>query len=188
MAKTNPVLPSEDSHPVLCRADAPPAAGGEEKGGLRRRRSRLKRYFDVFIMVNECPWRRRKADRPEERRVLARSTGVSAHRSRSAPRGPRSREAREGLAADPAPWKRRMKEGVQDQGMPPKFWVPHDADVGTLNRHQSLHLWTPPLFRPTSRHPGIKKPPGRGTNRRLAAVSETAGVQVERLRGWIGGD
>ncbi|UEC43539.1 MAG: hypothetical protein METHAR1v1_1490006 [Methanothrix sp.] len=48
--------------------------------------------------------------------MLARSTGVSAHMLRSAPRGPRSREAREGTADDSAPWKRRRKEGVEDRG------------------------------------------------------------------------
>ena len=89
---------------------------GGAKGGLRRRRSRPRRYFDISINFNECHQRRRKADRPEDRRVLARSTGVSARRSRSALRGQGSREAGEGLADDPAPRNRRAKEGVEDRG------------------------------------------------------------------------
>lgn len=71
--------------------------------------------FGKFININKYYWRRRKSDRPEDRRVLGRSTVVSVRRFRSAPRGQRSREAGEGLAADPAPWKRRKKEGVVDR-------------------------------------------------------------------------
>ncbi|UEC43537.1 MAG: hypothetical protein METHAR1v1_1490004 [Methanothrix sp.] len=64
MPKTNAVLTSEDCNPVFCRSDATPAVGGGAKGGLRRRRSRQRQYFDIFIIVKEYSLWRRPAGRP----------------------------------------------------------------------------------------------------------------------------
>lgn len=64
--------------------------GGEAKGGPSRRRSRPRRYFDIFIVVKEYSWRRRTADRPEDQGCWPVAQGSQPIRS---DRPPEVREA-----------------------------------------------------------------------------------------------
>ena len=121
MAKTNAVLTSWDSHPLLCRADAPPAAGGGAKGGLRRRRSRPRQYSQYIYKSLRILQPRRRPRRP----------GAVAHRP--GPRGIRPpTRPRQRADRDRAP---RVGEG-EEASDPPTIWR-HRNDArktGVLDR------------------------------------------------------
>ena len=103
-------------------------------------------YFSAdFINQHQYTRRRRRPRRPEAapRRPgapgswPARSVPANGLAGIGRPGSAQGEEAREGLAADPAPRKRRPREGVEDRGRVAGVVNPHHAPMDSRSRPQN---------------------------------------------------
>ena len=123
------------------KADAPPAAGGGAKGGLRRRRSRPRQYSQYIYKSLRILQPRRRPRRPG---AVAHRQGPQGIRPPSrrwqradrdrAPRVGEGEKAGEEPADDPAPRKRRPKRGRGGSGSGCRRHIRHVPMGGPGNR------------------------------------------------------